>query len=547
MAGKAIYDSEVLLESYLRHRGNISAASRETGAGRSTIRRAVRESGHNKPLVGGQAAATRDQRCAVPKRGVTRYILSCAQSSTHHHGPTLANMLALKRHYKIPDENVLISSFTYNQNQFGSMSVKRGTRKVTAPFYDRELEPFMGRGDQNLELAPGLVWCGRSNTLPTAKKPLMGLQTHTGRRSGIFPHVKLAMESVASGKHEATKFNATTGTMTQLNYIQKREGISAERFHSYGFVLVEVTPRGWYFRHLTTDPDGVMYDGHLRIDNGVITEGHWVADIGWGDAHGVEMDPLAQRLAWGPGGMMDYLRPRSQHLNDLLSFRNRNRHDMKDPHERFRRWVLGQESVRQEIEQTVEVLQRTLRPWCETIIDYSNHDDMFDRWLKTCDFRNDEVNSEFFLACELRKRWAIRDGETGWVDKRPPKFHLLGWAMKALGLEEDVRFLHLDEPDIICRGSAIHPEGIQFMHGHVGIGGKPGTPAQFAQMGRATNSFHKHAAGVIDLVWTAGTMSFLDLGYNHIDGWSHTQTVTYINGARQLWTMWGGGYRGPIH
>jgi hypothetical protein len=78
------------------------------------------------------------------------------------------------------------------------------------------------------------------NILPTANDPLEGLETYSQRKSAIFPHAKMAMRSVATMKHEGTKLNFTTGTVTQMNYIQKKAGLVGEHHHVYGAVLVEV-------------------------------------------------------------------------------------------------------------------------------------------------------------------------------------------------------------------------------------------------------------------------------------------------------------------
>jgi hypothetical protein len=83
--------------------------------------------------------------------------------------------------------------------------------------------PFLK--DHAIQLAPGLIWCGEMNILPTATNPLSRLEDYNGRASNIIPHAVHALESIASLPDEATKFNYATGAITLRNYIQKRAGI----------------------------------------------------------------------------------------------------------------------------------------------------------------------------------------------------------------------------------------------------------------------------------------------------------------------------------
>ena len=115
----------------------------------------------------------------------------------------------------------------------------------------------------------------------------------------MLPHVKVAMESVPSGKFEATKFNYTTGTVTQRNYIQRKEGLKAEFHHCYGALLVEVDSDGdWFVRQLNADSEGTLHDLRLRVKDGVVTSGNVAEAIFWGDIHVARLTDMVQYLAW---------------------------------------------------------------------------------------------------------------------------------------------------------------------------------------------------------------------------------------------------------
>src|SRR3546814_337856 len=82
------------------------------------------------------------------------------------------------------------------------------------------------------------------------------------------------------------------------------------------------------------------------------------------------------------------------------------------------------------------------------------------------------------------------------------------------------------------------------MHGHLGPNGARGGAAAFAKMGRKANVGHSHQAGIYDGIFTAGTSSNLDMGYNRgPSSWSHSDVLTYKNGKRTIITHWNGKWR----
>lgn len=532
-ATKGISDDQ-FIEAWERLGGNISAMSRELGVKRQSLSPRVRTLGLDRPLVAGQVLASRVAQRGLPEKGVRRYILTSAQNNTHVHTPVWENLLALRDHY---EAELLVSSFSYNINAYGKLAVKRNTRGATESelWYDPVAEPFLEESDQNIELAPGLIWCGRMNTLPTASRPLSGFETYTGRKSGILPHAKLAMQSIASGKHEPTKFNYTTGTVTKRNYIQKRQGLRAEEHHSYGGLLVEVDADGrWFVRQLMADGRNRIYDLGLLAENGKVTTGHSVEAITWGDTHVIQCDPEVRQLAWGPGQMLDTLDPRHQFIHDMMVMAARGHHDISNPHKSFEHYVNGTDTVEAEVQACSGFLHEAQREGCKTVVVDSNHDRMFERWLREADYRRDPPNAIYHLKSQLAKYTAIAMGDA--------QFHSVEHALRQAGCPKEVRFLREDESFITCRDIR---GGIENgMHGHHGIGGARGSPRQFARLGRPSNTCHIHACGIEDDVFTGGTCSMMDMGYNVGPGaWSHTHIVTYKNGRRALITMWQGKWR----
>ena len=523
-------------EAYERLGGNVSAVSRELNLARGTVQYHIKRIGINtKPLAGGRIRPRSAETHAIPATGKkATYIFTSAQNNTHVYDAGWASLMALVHRF---DAELLIGTFSYDINTYGKLSTKRGHAPAGSGdlWFDERLLPYIDASDdRNIIIAPGLMWCGRSNISPTAVRPLSGFETYTGRLSGIFPHAKVAMESIASGKFEATKFNFTTGTITQQNYIAKKAGLKAEHHHVYGALLVEVDDKGqWYARQLHADDKGVIYDLDLKADGDRVTSGHRLEAIVWGDIHHAKIDPEVEHMAWGPDGMLDTLQPRFQFFHDLIDFQARRHHDIKNPHKMYELFVNGQDSVEQEMQNAADFLSTSSRLWCKTVVVDSNHDNDFERWLRESDYKQDPQNAEYFLEAQLAKYRSIRNATD---------FHAVEWAMLRGDCPKRVRFLREDEPFIICGDSN---GGIECgMHGHLGPNGSRGSPRGFSRIGRRANTDHTHSCGILDGICTGGISGRLDQGYNRGPGsWSQTHILNYVNGKRALCTMWGGKWR----
>lgn len=467
----------------------------------------------------------------LPKPGqVKRYILSSAQNNTGLHDACWENLTALADYW---DAEILIASFTYATQSRASAGQKKTAKETTdvEEWWDDRVIPHLA--DQRIELAPGLLWCGELQLLPTAVNPLSGLASYTGRASSIIPHATFAVESVASPKHQGCKFLYTTGTVTLRNYIQKKAGQKAEFHHGYGGLIVEVNDAGsWWVRQLNADSEGVIYDLDTRAKNGRVTTGHRPEAIVWGDIHTRQIDGEVRGIGWtNDYNILDALRPRCQVLHDVLDFRSQNHHDRKDPWKVYAKHVESAQSVADEIQEAAAFVEEASRPWCETVIVPSNHDEAAIRWLKEADFREDPLNAQFFLEATLASYQAMAAGDRD--------FYPVEWAFRRCGKLRRVKFLRRDEDYVVCADAG---DGIELgMHGDVGANGGRGSLPGYAKSGRKCIIGHSHSAGLRQGAMQVGVMGALDQGYNQgQSSWSHTNALVYPNGKRTLFTIWNG-------
>lgn len=547
MPAPRVSDEELALDvqAYYDNEGNRSEAARSRGLRRQTYNDRLRVAQQRLGIRLGKVADGRVEAYGprarrLPRKGHRHfYLLTSIQNNTRLH-PGFQNVLAYRDFLDaLPkcSAELLVGTYSYQKAAYGAKAVKRGKLDTHAHerlWYAREAEPFIV--DESVELAPGLVWCGEQNIMLTARHPLTSFEDYNGRKSNVVPHAKFAMESVASMADEPTKFNYTTGTVTQRNYIQKRAGILAEQKHSYGFALVEVDHEGnWFVRQVTIDEDDAILDVGPRPFRGLYVQAGQVREVDdavtgiyWGDAHAAEMDMWVRRLCWGKGGMLDTLRPRHQFMGDVFSMRSRSHHEERDFHRTYAKHVDGEESVEDELQLTADFLAEASRDWCETVVVPANHDRHLSRWLNETDFRRDPVNAKLFCLMQYH----VLDA----MDRGDRDFNPLEWGLVRSGCPPEVRFLGQDESYVVS--------GVENgLHGDLGPNGSRGSTRSLTKLGRPVNKGHDHTAAIRDQVFSAGTCAVRFPYMKGPGSHSVSHIVTYRNGARTLVTMWAGRWR----
>lgn len=515
---------------YNEHAGHVPTIARAAGVARSTVWYHLQKLGIKKPIAGGK------QRVVVLKEtkpytgNVKRYILTSAQNNTLVHEDFWANVQAMANHY---DARIMVGTFSYNQNNFGKLAVKRDTKKPYDDelWYDPKLTPYFC--DKIIELAPGLTWYGTMNILPTEDNPISGLESHGGASSVIFPHTKIEMRSIATTPDSPVKMIYTTGAVTLMNYLQKKLGIKAEHHHRYAFLMVEVdSDENWWVRQVAARKNGkVIQDLNVLVEDGkVISTTAPVKAITWGDIHSTNADPTVVESSQD---MLDQLHPSYQVLHDLLEGVSINRHYIKHaplPHLYFHRWLRGLHRVEEELKASRTVVEKYLRPWCKTVAPYANHDAQWlESWLNKYDYRYDPANAELFLDMQRFMYSEVRAG------KIPKNVNLMQYAMEQkAGMKPGaIKFLLPDD-------SIVVDEVELAMHGHLGPNGTFGNPATLSKIGKKATTAHTHSAGIYHGLFVAGTSSKLTKDWDYTMGpssWSWSHVVQYGNGQRAIITM----------
>lgn len=495
-------------------------------------RRAARGQDHRLPEWSLYRSRGTPHRTAE-SRVVRRWLLTAAQNETPVHVPFWNNLQSFATYM---GADIVVAPFTYQIGLFSDHAARAGV-------FAEAVRPFLRF--ESLDIGPA-VFCAEMNTLPTANRPLSGLHTYTRGRWGVFPHAKMALESVPAMPGQGAPLIMTTGCCTVENYIAKKAGLVAAFHHVVGALLAELDDAGRvYFRQINAEADGSFQDLENFCREGKIFGGQRVEAITWGDVHRYHLDPDVARGAWGFDvaankttafdSMLDRLRPRYQFFHDLVDFQARNPHQGDDPHSRFALHCAGKDSLEREFADAAHFVRQTERDWCKSVIVESNHDAWLNGWLKKADYRKDEVNALFFLRMQLAAYEARARGDAD--------FNAVRHALRAVDPArlDGIEFVPEQGSFIICgeRG------GIECgAHGHLGTNGARGTPINLTRVAMKMNTGHTHSASIFDGVYTAGVSAKLFMDYNRgPSSWSHSHIVTYPTGKRAVVTMHGNRWR----
>lgn len=483
----------------------------------------AREAAELKPVADGYDNPTHSE----PKEVKSDYfILTSAQNNTFIHNTFWQALMVAKEYF---NAELLVSGFTYNRNGFSNKS-----KDDSDLWYDPKIRQYMC--NERLKLAKNLEFCGELNITPTATNPLTGLHNYLGENNGIVPHVKIALESLASHRPNPARMLYTTGACTKMNYRQQRTGQLAEWHHSYGAILVEVCEDGHAFVYqLNADTaTGEFYWLNKLFTPKGVVENTEVLAINFPDLHSEKLEDEFTEMVFGcvkrndkyeyvnAGNMVDVLKPKYVFLHDVVDWTARNHHSINDPYFRFKQHWSGKDNVEVSLRGVAETIEAITRDFSKTVVVYSNHDTALTTWLKTACYKTDPENSLFFLESQLAMYRAMREG----IYHHPFQHYV----EKVLGETDKVLFLKEDE--------SFRLADIEFgAHGHLGANGSRGTSKGFAKLGVRANTGHSHSACIYQGVYTAGVATFKPYEYARgASSWSCSFIITYPNGKRCIVT-----------
>lgn len=382
--------------------------------------------------------------------------------------------------------------------------------------WSQEVMPYLN--GTRTDINSNLTLCGDVKIQPTATKPLSGLTTLTGAMSCIYGHPQITVESVPTPQSKMAKLCMTTGAITKPNFTDSKAGIKGEFHHQYGACFVQTDGERFYTRQLCIDGSGKFYDLDKCYKGDVVTDGHRAEVFVSGDFHAKFLDE-GVKAAWWTGGdaLLDLVKPKAQVFHDLFDGYFGSHHHKHDPFLRYKKHVTGDDSGRNEIDETVNHFNDCLI--CpKNYVVKSNHDEHLDRWLAETDWRKDLINAELYLDLAHQKVLAIQEGR---------EFDSLEYVLSSRC--ENVTFLKRGDM-LVIKDHALN------YHGDKGSNGARGSLAGFNKVGVRTIIGHSHSPGRDKGVCQVGLSARYDLEYaiGSPSSWMHTSCLVYPNGQKTL-------------
>src|ERR1700730_717529 len=130
-----------------------------------------------------------------------RWLLTACQNDTPVHAGFWKNLTAYAEHI---GAEILVGPFTYQLGTFTDHTTRNNV-------FAEQVRPFLRFDRQE---CGNVLFCAEMNTLPTANRPLSGLQTYTRGQWGVFPHAKVALETVPAMPGKDPPIIMTTGCCT---------------------------------------------------------------------------------------------------------------------------------------------------------------------------------------------------------------------------------------------------------------------------------------------------------------------------------------------
>lgn len=182
--------------------------------------------------------------------------------------------------------------------------------------YDSRIEQYLTT--ENLRLHPNLKMLGSLKINACAEQPLSGLDSLTKGDSVIVGHGQLALKTLAVQQEDMPVILTTTGSISEKNYSNDKQGYKAGFNHSQAAVIVELDGDRYHIRHMNFDGDGFYDFETYYTPHGEYQTGRIEALI-TGDEHVTFLDPLVRAATYaGKDSIVGTLSPKVIVRHDLL-------------------------------------------------------------------------------------------------------------------------------------------------------------------------------------------------------------------------------------
>lgn len=427
------------------------------------------------------------------------YIVTWEQNNTPIHQNLWKNILKYKE-YLGAELSVILGRYKNPTSIFSDKDVETWN-EVTRPYWDANRH----------DIHPFLTIISDVKVQPTATNPLTGLESMTGETTTIVGHPKMWLKSVPVLEGHPKKILLTTGAITVPNYVDSKAGKRGEMHHKLGFVIVEVKDDDVFFiRQVEADEHGNFIDLFHELNDGELSILDTAEALVWGDTH---VNSLNIEILEETVNIIGNLKIPIEIHHDLADGVTVNNHIEKNPVEQYKRMIAGDDCIEKEIADIIQFLG--INPYTKKIVVQANHNDRFDRWINSQDWKKDLKNALPYLKYTT----AVLEGKA--------EKGVLTYLIENQFTKDEVFCLDYDDSYMIGGYEVAH-------HGHIGANGSRGSVEQFRKMSTKMIIGHSHSPARADGIISVGTSSHLREGYNKgASSWLNAHAIIHKNNTVQ--------------
>jgi hypothetical protein len=448
--------------------------------------------------------------CGKARARINRYIVTSAQNNTPVSQPFLASLLNCREHY---DAELIVIPVNYENITLTSKGGK------DERWWAASIVPYLC--NKRMLLNDNLVLMGDVSVNATNVNPLSGLQTVTGKRSGIFGHGQIEMQMIPTPESKLPKMLNTTGSVTERNYSETKAGKIAYDNHCIGALIVETDGDLFWIRQLRADSSGSFYDLNIKFTPRGVEDSGSALGLVCGDIHWDFICPKVKAATFrARDSIKSLLKPQKLILHDVLDFYSGSHHHQRDPLLMFHKHHNQKNSVENELSRLVAGVREITDPDSDIVFVDSNHNAHLARWLNECDPKRDPENALIYHKLRLVQLEHARQS--------PDFINPLEWWFEQKMPDRKFQFVGHDSGMTVGKYDVSN-------HGDIGANGSRGSAKQFTKFGGHYILGHSHTPGIHKNVIQVGTSTVLRLEYNiGPSSWLNSHAIIYPNGLASL-------------
>lgn len=425
------------------------------------------------------------------------YIVTSAVNNTPVHTEFWKNLLAYANHL---GAQIHVIAIRYKNPTSVFSDAKE-------EFWTEDILPYLDASRH--EIHSSIAIMSDVKIQPTVENPLSGMEGMSGERSCVFGHPRVQLQFTPVLKGSKPKIMLTTGSCTESNYTDSKQGKKGDFHHTLGFTLISIKDKDTAFiRQVTARKDG----GFIDLKKEVKAQKIWTADtpkaLVLGDIHAYHLSVESKARIHKT---IDTFKPETVVLHDVFDGESVNPHMAKNAFEQYKRNQNGKGDLDKEITYTLDFVKELKEKTENLVIVNSNHDTFLDRYVIYNEWQKDLVNAKKYL--ELAFVLISGQAPNGLFAHLADKIK----GVKCLGVDDSFQI-----------------GGIELgNHGDKGANGSRGIPTHYRRLSTKVVTGHTHSPLRKDGHLVTGCQD-LDHGYNvGMSSWGLCDVIINSDGKMQ--------------